>query len=265
MNPIANPDRPVADFPERSNSADYAVRTIDPQDFAGETMRDIDDAVPQLQSCPGCGHADRVLGVPAAYLAGRGQVRQTVPRTDDRMQHTVTRQVTTALSDALAPAPKPPSYGIGCLGVLAVAVSIGTFIAGALTGHWFSDDSREPSAESPYGNGLYDPYESASPAEPDFLFLGWISALALLTAVTIFVLLAKRRATFARLMAGRPAAEQVWSRGWYCGRCGTVHFAATPGDPARLLSLQEFRERVWHAGGYGHLARRQPAVGGMAP
>jgi hypothetical protein len=60
-------------------------------------------------------------------------------------------------------------------------------------------------------------------------------------------------------MAGRPTAERLWSQGWYCGRCGSVHFRTASGG--RALSLQEFQATVWHAGGYGHLADGTPVTG----
>ncbi|MEV7568780.1 hypothetical protein [Streptomyces tanashiensis] len=171
---------------------------------------------------------------------------------------TVTRTVTTGLSDALAPVPVPPTYGLGCLGVLAVAVSIGTFLGGAIGGKWFSDGpAHEPPELSDWHLGPQD-----LPAEPPpaYEFLGWISALTLVAAVLVFVLVMRRRAAFARITRRRHHAEELWSHGWYCHRCGTVHFADAPGEDRSPLSLQRFREKVWERGGYGDLAARQRAV-----
>lgn len=58
-----------------------------------------------------------------------------------------------------------------------------------------------------------------------------------------------------RVRAGRAAAEAVWRRGWYCGRCAVVSFR--PGEepagvePGTALDPAAFRELVWAAGGYG--------------
>ncbi|MCM1965795.1 MULTISPECIES: hypothetical protein [unclassified Streptomyces] len=64
------------------------------------------------------------------------------------------------------------------------------------------------------------------------------------------------RAYRARTEPGLAAAERLWARGWYCGRCARAHFE---GESA-ALTLQEFRVRVWTAGGYGDLAEAHPAV-----
>ncbi|MFD7320639.1 hypothetical protein ACFV9D_06035 [Streptomyces sp. NPDC059875] len=186
--------------------------------------------------------------VPAVYLEGRDAIRVTERR--DGQDRTVTSRVTTALSDALAPAPKPPTYAMGCLGVLAVLVSVATFVAGTQAGHWFPEEDQAPDF------ALYGVPEP----EPSLTFLGVISALALLAAVLAFVQLARRRTAFRRVMRGRPTAEDLWSRAWYCSRCGTVHFGAGFGEDSRPLTFQQFRERVWEAGGYGALAAEQRAV-----
>ncbi|WP_448318037.1 hypothetical protein [Streptomyces sp. CO7] len=59
------------------------------------------------------------------------------------------------------------------------------------------------------------------------------------------------------MQAGRPAAERIWARGWYCRRCGTVHLPDADGAEAGPLPLAEFRRLVWSEGGYGHLAARR--------
>ncbi|MEU3076004.1 hypothetical protein [Streptomyces laurentii] len=148
------------------------------------------------QTCPGCGRDDLTQAVPAAYLAGRTAVTSR-ERDMDGDSRTVTRRETTALSAALAPVPKGPTYALGCLGALAGVVA---------------------------------------------------------------VVLVRRRNAFARLTRGRQRAEALWARGWYCHRCGTAHFADVPGEDVRPLTLQEFRERVWEAGGYGDLAAQRRAI-----
>lgn len=64
------------------------------------------------------------------------------------------------------------------------------------------------------------------------------------------------RAYRERTGPGLAAAERLWNQGWYCGRCARTHFE---GEGA-ALTLQEFRVRVWTAGGYGDLAETYPAV-----
>ncbi|MGW6391297.1 hypothetical protein ACWFR1_12530 [Streptomyces sp. NPDC055103] len=210
----------------------------------------------RTHTCPGCGRDDRVQAVPAVYLAGRDAVTSRERDRDGDMR-TVTRTVTTGLSDALAPVPQPPSYAIGCLGVLAGAVSFGTFLGGALAGKWFRD---EPAHEPPELNGWHGLPQEVAAEPPAYEFLGWISALALLAAVLVFTVLLRRRAAFTRLTRRRHRAEELWAHGWYCHRCATVHFADVPGEDRAPLTLQRFREKVWEHGGYGDLAGEQRAM-----
>ncbi|MFE0652316.1 hypothetical protein ACFVZH_27425 [Streptomyces sp. NPDC059534] len=206
--------------------------------------------------CPGCDRDDLVQAVPAVYLAGRNAVTSRERDRDGDMR-TVTRTVSTALSDALAPVPEPPTYAIGCLGVLAGAVSVGTFLGGVLAGKWF----REDPAHEPQELGGWQLLPQDVPADPPaYEFLGWISALALLVAVLVFTLVARRRTAFTRITRRRHQAEELWSLGWYCHRCGTVHFEDVPGEDRTPLTLQRFREKVWEHGGYGDLAAEQRAV-----
>ncbi|GAA1149166.1 hypothetical protein F4556_000990 [Kitasatospora gansuensis] len=218
-------------------------------------MSEIQDGRPghTLVPCPSCGLTDEVKGVPAVYLAGRDRI--LVPSRDSEGRSTtVTRTVTTAVSDALAPAPETPepkATGPGCLGALALLVAIGTFIGGAAGGHWFSDDPT-PATGFGYTN------QSAPTPDSDLAFLGWISGFALLAAVVLLGLAWRQKAAFRNRLAGRPAAEELWTRAWYCARCGTAHFPATPDEPAQALTLQDFRRRIWQAGGYGELAAQHP-------
>ncbi|MFC8452234.1 hypothetical protein [Kitasatospora sp. NPDC057223] len=220
-----------------------------------------DAGPPMLQPCPSCGRTDRVAGVPAVYHAGRDSVRITTPARFDDPAQTVTRSVTTSLSSALAPAPADRPSQLGALAAVFLTIlSVGTFAGGAAAGHWFSEDSTPtPSRDRPFGNYPFDtnPFDPAPVTDAPqsvFSFLGWISALALLTAIVLFVRAARRGSARRRLLAGRATAERLWSQGWYCGRCATVHFRAASGTVPTALTLQEFRAVVWEAGGYGHLA-----------
>ncbi|MGW8360128.1 hypothetical protein ACWGK1_06120 [Streptomyces wedmorensis] len=208
-------------------------------------------------TCPGCDRDDLVQAVPAVYLAGRNAVTSRERDSDGDMR-TVTRTVSTGLSDALAPVPPPPTYAIGCLGLLAAVVSVGTFLGGVIAGKWFRD---EPGHQPPELDG----WPTLPPDTPDapptaYGFLGWISALALLAAVLVCVVMVRRRTAFARVTRRRHQAEELWSRGWYCHRCGTAHFQDVPGEDRTPLTLQHFREKVWEHGGYGDLAAERRAV-----
>ncbi|MGW0122333.1 hypothetical protein [Streptomyces sp. NPDC003327] len=203
-------------------------------------------------TCPGCGRDDRVQAVPAVYVAGRDAVTAR-ERDRDGDLRMVTRTVTTGLSDALAPVPRRPLQALGCVGLLAGFVCVGSFMGWVFVGGALED---EP---APVPDMAFGPPEPPA-LGPDLGFLGWVSALALLVTVLVTVELWRRRAAFARRTRGRHRAEELWSRGWYCHRCGTVHFADVPGEDRAPLSLQRFRERVWEHGGYGDLAARQRAV-----
>lgn len=205
-----------------------------------------------LPVCPSCGRADEVRAVQAVFLEGHRHVRTQEGAGDQR--HDVTREVVSRLGRALAPAPPAPRVqGRGGLGVVLALVAAGTFLAGSLAGHWFGGDTGEFRPEYPYQG-----WNEAAPApEAEFLFLGVISVIALLGAACLFAAVARaKRAYRARTQPGLAAAERLWIRGWYCGRCARVRFE---GETA-ALTLQEFRVRVWTAGGYGDLAETHPAV-----
>ncbi|GAA3939014.1 hypothetical protein GCM10022244_54130 [Streptomyces gulbargensis] len=204
-------------------------------------------------TCPGCGRDDRVQAVPAVHLAGRDAVTRR-ERGRNGAPRTVTRTVTTGLSDALAPVPRPPSYAIGGLGFLAGAVSAAAYLLGGAL-----EEAGEPTG--PEGWNLLPGEASAgSHAAEVSTVTGWTSIAALCVALLVLVELWRRRATHARLTRGRDRAEELWSRGWYCHRCGTVHLVGAPGEDRTPLSLQQFREKVWTQGGYGAVAARQRAV-----
>ncbi|MEU7022142.1 hypothetical protein ABZ990_15960 [Streptomyces sp. NPDC046203] len=197
------------------------------------------------------------------YVAGRTTVTSH-ERDMDGDARVVARPVTTALAEALAPVPKAPTYALGCLGALTGIVAVGTFLGWVFAGRAFSI------ADQVLGDGPVDdqgdfpaPY-IAGPAPdpgPDLAFLGWISLVALCVTVLVTVVLVRRRNAFVSKTRGQARAEELWGRGWYCHRCGTVHLADDPQGDIRPLTLQEFRQRVWEAGGYGDLAESQPAIG----
>ncbi|MEU8761183.1 hypothetical protein [Streptomyces sp. NPDC048659] len=196
-------------------------------------------------TCPGCGRHDLTQAVPAVYLAGRTAVTSR-ERDAGGAARTVTRIATTALADALAPLPRRPGRALGGLGMLAAVVGIGAFLGGRL-------------AEGAEGDGAGAGFPQDT--GPDLAFLDTVAAVALGVVVFVAVVLLGREAAFALRTRGRGRAEELWSHGWYCHRCGTVTFHGVPGEDRVPLSLQGFRERVWERGGYGPMAVRRPVTG----
>ncbi|CAM5634474.1 hypothetical protein [Streptomyces narbonensis] len=203
-------------------------------------------------TCPGCARDDRVQAVPAVYLAGRDAVTSRERDRDGDMR-TVTRRVTTGLSDALAPVPTAPAHAIGLLGFLSGFVCVASFMAWVFVGGALEDDEA-PEADF----GAFGP----PPADlgPDLGFTGWLSAAALGVTLLVVLEVRRRKTAFAHRTRGRHRAEELWSHGWYCHRCGTVHLEGVPGEDRTPLTLQRFREKVWEHGGYGDLAAEQRAV-----
>ncbi|MFE0460466.1 hypothetical protein ACFW1A_14585 [Kitasatospora sp. NPDC058965] len=213
---------------------------------------DATPAPPALPPCPGCGLTDRLVSVPAAYLAGQQQVVEQVPATDDSAARTRTRTVTSALAEALAPVPRRPPDHLPFLGALLLFATGALLIAGAVVGDWFTSAMDCPT----YAVPSYGTVHVVAPPchDPSAQWLGLLAVLALIGAVLCFVGSARRTRRWRTALAGRPEAERLWSTAWYCGRCGAVHFPGTPAAPSRPVDLPEFRRRVWTAGGYGHLA-----------
>ena len=67
-------------------------------------------------------------------------------------------------------------------------------------------------------------------------------------ALAMYGWAAARRARLTRVERGIPSALALWRNAWYCERCGGVFFP--DGD---LMSVSEFRDQVWSAGGYADL------------
>ncbi|MEV6950624.1 hypothetical protein [Streptomyces sp. NPDC051183] len=65
----------------------------------------------------------------------------------------------------------------------------------------------------------------------------------------------EENSAMARALSPAPPEPSGNARSCTASGCGTVHFSGEPG-----LTLQEFRTRVWTAGGYGDLVRKHPAV-----
>lgn len=199
-------------------------------------------------ACPRCGREDRVRGVAAAYLRAKAELKEETGSGEDAK--TTTRQENSALSKALSVAPtEPDSFSMGCWGVVLLLVSVGALVWGAIEGKWFDTETAVRFVPGTASDG-------SSLGVTSGAYLGWISGAALVIGVLLVALSGRAlRAWRRRTEPGRAAADRVWSEAWYCGRCGTVHFSGE-----RAMSLQEFRVRVWSAGGYGDLAVRHPAI-----
>ncbi|MEU8539726.1 hypothetical protein AB0C52_06930 [Streptomyces sp. NPDC048717] len=140
-------------------------------------------------------------------------------------------------------------------------MTVGTFMGWVFAGNAFSSSDQVPDP-GPVGD-VTDPYAvgHAPHLGPDPAFLGWVCLVALCVTALVAVALVRRRNAFVHKTRRRARAEELWGRGWYCHRCGTVHLADDPQGDIRPLTLQEFRQRVWEAGGYGDPADSQPAIG----
>ncbi|MFZ3495698.1 hypothetical protein ACODT5_21155 [Streptomyces sp. 5.8] len=183
----------------------------------------------------------------AAYL--RASAKLSVETKGGEGDHVTSREENSALAKALAIAPEEPDGDtMGCFGSLFVLVAIGAFIWGGIAGKWFEGDG----APRFYGGDGDLPLGVEDPSA----YLGWISAASLVLGPLLLALSGRAvRVWRRRTGPGRVAADRLWAEAWYCGRCGVVHFTGE-----RAMSLQEFRTRVWSAGGYGDLAVRHPAV-----
>lgn len=244
--------------------------------------------------CPGCGLADRVAGVPAVHHEGRGNVLQVTGAGDGR----TLRAVDSGLARALAPAPSrswaPLVFAWLGMTTLLATVALTVFaLIGAVAEQQFdrardtaAEAAAEPEEPEPWSTwitdedgmpilvrgpeeagdtGAEDPTFEAGPAPVDegavstLLALPWLGA-GVTGGVTVLmaVLGVRKHRQNTKVLAGRPAAERLWARAWYCARCGTVHFPAGDGSEAEAgpLALAEFRRMVWSEGGYGHLAAR---------
>lgn len=95
--------------------------------------------------------------------------------------------------------------------------------------------------------------------------LFWCGIACFGYALALYGWAAARRTRLTRVQRGAPAALALWRDAWYCQRCDGVFFPEGTGAAAggELLSVEEFRRRVWAAGGYGDLLGPAPAGRGI--
>ncbi|MFF0446522.1 hypothetical protein ACFYT4_08940 [Streptomyces sp. NPDC004609] len=102
------------------------------------------------------------------------------------------------------------------------------------------------------------PITSNPAPEPGLYFpaVWWISITIAVLYLVFFGWAMKRMLAHRKAVADQANARLMWSGAWHCAHCGTVHFPDE--QPARALTFQEFRTRVWTAGGYGQLVGQYP-------
>lgn len=216
----------------------------------------IEDSVPSgflsqqdgTVTCPSCGQGESVHAVPAVYESARA-TEETIARArrtandDDaslarkraaRQQLAATPPPTVG-SGVLAPAPKS-RVGAFLAGTVMFALLAGVLTVMYNSSKGFTDSTGLDADGS--GSIALHTFSIACTALSGLCLVGF--AFALIRQLGI-----KR---------GRPAAEAVWRRGWYCGRCAVVYFRSgeqpTGIDAGRQLTPAEFRHLVWSAGGY---------------
>ncbi len=200
-------------------------------------------------ACPSCGQAEEVHAVPAIYESARAaeetvsRARRTINDDDASLarkraarQQLAAAAPLTIRSSLLAPAPK--AHVARCLvGALFSAIPAGFLWAMYRSSEEFSNST-----------GL----DAASSGDSTLRMLAILCmAISGFCLAMTFLALVRRRG----INKGRPAAEAVWCRGWYCARCAVVHFRADE-QPAGVgsdqpLAPEEFRNIVWRVGGYG--------------
>lgn len=206
-------------------------------------MGAVRQSMPSQLCCPGCGQAEQVQRVPAAYQEGQGwyggaSATAVVAAGHVAYGYGMHQGVTvTAVAGELAPAPALRRVG----GLLAAALffvpvlAVGVWVAIAVSRH------GAPAGSNGLQKGAYD---FGAWLVPSFFSLPLIGFVAVLAA---------RVRRNSRIRKGQPHALGVWSHGCLCRRCGGVFFPL--GTPlhvptGQLMSLSSFRGIVWSAGGY---------------
>ena len=214
----------------------------------------VQDAIPQgyrrgLTSCPVCGRDDAVSAVPVVYESSHA-AELTIARAQSVVNDDDSSRASKAAARATLAATPPPSVRsrqlvlaptsrwAACLvGAVLLAFPVGFVQIMAQSSKHFSKT----------GELTTDP-ENAALAAVAFGFAA-LSAACLVGMVAALI----RRGVVNR---GRGAADAVWRRGWYCGRCALVHFAPGEEPPGvltgQVLDPDRFRALVWTAGGYGN-------------
>jgi hypothetical protein len=94
---------------------------------------------------------------------------------------------------------------------------------------------------------------TATPTEIASVRLIAVVVVGLLATFSVLMLV-RAVALGSKIKAGKPAAEAVWRRAWYCYRCSIVYFQ--PGEeppglrPGQPMVPIAFRHLVWTTGGY---------------
>lgn len=214
----------------------------------------VQDAIPQgyrrgLTSCPVCGRDDGVSAVPAVYESSH-VIEETIARAQSIVNDDDSSRDSKASARATLAATPPPSVRSRQL-ALAPTSRWATCLVGAVFLAFpagFVQIMAESSRHFSEANRLAPDPENATLA---VVALGFAALSAACVAGMVAALI--RRGVVHR---GRGAADAVWRRGWYCGRCALVHFAPGEEPPGvlmgQVLDPDQFRALVWTAGGYGN-------------
>ncbi|MGA6167710.1 hypothetical protein [Amycolatopsis magusensis] len=192
----------------------------------GAAAMDTGEATPSPLACPQCREVDQVQHVPAVHHGGRLSYRGVGPAmTGDTGYATPYHGVaTSAVSAALDPNPPLRSTsGQLVLGILSTIFSgFALIIALSLT--------------------LTDAHISLIG-----LFWTWIwPALGIGMAVLGFLQYSHRGRANAEMRLGSQRVLDVWSRAWFCHRCGVVFFP----ENAQVIPLPAVRAYLWQIGDY---------------
>jgi hypothetical protein len=197
----------------------------------------------QLTPCPRCRYSDCVLSVPAARIsarsteAARRMVRDDEALTSRRRDAGATLAAALPIVDARELEVAPSQY-LGCYGILLIKAGVVAVAMLAI-------------------------YATAAHGTAGGIALLVAGSVAGVLSMLGLAMLIRGFARLSGIAAGRPAAEAIWRRGWYCYRCTVVFFG--PGEepagigPGQPLTPAQFRQVVWGAGGFGKPA---PGPGG---
>ncbi|MBN6039438.1 hypothetical protein [Amycolatopsis sp. 195334CR] len=192
----------------------------------GAAAMDTGETAQSPLACPQCREVDQVQHVPAVHQGGRVSYQGLGPAYTGTTGYATPYHgvATSAVSSALNPA--PPIRGASGYLVLAVLATIFTGLAGIVA-------------------------LSLTVASEHISVIGqfwtWIwPALGLGMSVLGFLQYAHRSRANTQMRQGSQRVLDVWSRAWFCHRCGMVFFPETD----QVIPLHAFRAYLWQIGDY---------------
>ncbi|WP_162788406.1 hypothetical protein [Amycolatopsis albispora] len=192
----------------------------------GVAAMDTEETAPSPLACPQCREVDQVQHVPAAHQGGRMSYQGLGPAYTGNTGYATPYHgvATSAVSSALNP--MPPVRGASgylVLGVLStIFAGIALLVSLSLT---------------LAGDGM----------SVIGLFWTWIwPALGVGMSVLGYLQYTHRSRANAEMRRGSQRVLDVWSRAWFCHRCGVVFFP----DGGQAIPLPAFRAYLWQIGDY---------------